>query len=106
MLRIKGDDIKIGQPLPWDCFDTHGVLLLRRGTVVSSDRQLEGLIERGLFVNAEGAQEASKPKEHVTPQITSAFHIVDSFKLRLKGILEALAKPQNGDMQVRIMKLC
>lgn len=105
MLRIKDGDICIGQPLPWDCYDPNGVLLLRRGTVVGSNRQLEGLISRGLFVNADGAQEKSKPKEHLTPQITSAFHIVDDFKLRLKGILDALVKPQSNDLQARIIKL-
>lgn len=106
MLRIKDGDIGVGQPLPWDCYDPHGVLLLRRGTVVGSERQLEGLISRGLFVNAEGAQEKSKLKEHVTPQITSAFHIVDDFKFRLKGILDALENPQGGDLHGRIIKLC
>jgi HD-GYP domain-containing protein (c-di-GMP phosphodiesterase class II) len=106
MLRISASDVKVGQPLTWDCYDTHGVLLLRRGSVVSSDRQLEGLISRGLFVNAAGIQEKVKPKEQAAPQIISAFHIVDDLKLRLKGILDAIAKPQNGDLQARVIKLC
>lgn len=108
MIRIKGGEIRVGQPLPWDCYDQGGVLLLRRGTVVSSERQLETLMERGLFVNnrADEVGGQDKGSQRTEYEITSPFHIVDEFKRRLKGIFEVLANRQAEEWPARVLKLC
>ncbi|TJZ68603.1 HD-GYP domain-containing protein [Chitiniphilus eburneus] len=48
-LRIRPADIQIGHALPWDVFDGKGTLLLSRGQTVSTDTQLERLLEIGVF---------------------------------------------------------
>lgn len=47
--RIKDSELHVGQPAPWSLYDQNKQLLLARGTVVKSARQLEQLMLRGLF---------------------------------------------------------
>lgn len=47
--RIKDNELHVGQPAPWSLYDHNNQLLLARGTVVESPRQLEQLMLRGLF---------------------------------------------------------
>ena len=47
--RITLQDIKVGEPLPWNAYSREGVLLLRSGQSVASLKGLERLIEEGLF---------------------------------------------------------
>ncbi|MFA7281872.1 MAG: HD domain-containing phosphohydrolase [Sterolibacterium sp.] len=41
-----------GIPLPWDVYDDAGQLLLRKGFVIDNQKQLDSLMDRGMFVNA------------------------------------------------------
>jgi len=45
-------DLTPGEPLPLDVFDRKGVMLLARGQIVRSERQLERLLEIGLWGDA------------------------------------------------------
>lgn len=56
-IRLQAHHVQIGRPLPFDAFDDHGKLLLRKGFVIGSESQLERLLERGLFRLA-GPEEA------------------------------------------------
>ena len=51
--RIAANELGIGTVLAWDAYDEHGRLLLRKGLVVSTSTQIEGLIDRGLFIDAQ-----------------------------------------------------
>jgi hypothetical protein len=53
MDRIGPKDLRVGEPLPWDVYDDHGKLLLRRGEVVHSEKALERFIESGLYLQQE-----------------------------------------------------
>ncbi len=104
MLRINLSDIKVGEPIAWDCFDAAGTLLLRKGVIVSSERQIEGLVTRGLFVT----QKQALP-EIVTPRPAekpSPFHIIEDFKRRVRAIFEGIVTGQGTEIPERIMKLC
>lgn len=46
-------DLAPGEPLPLDVYDRNGVKLLARGQIVRSERQLERLLEIGLWGEAE-----------------------------------------------------
>lgn len=103
MNRLSASDIRVGEPILWDCYDAAGTLLLRKGVLVASERQIEGLISRGLFIT----QKAAVPEVAVPRPVekTSPFHIVDEFKRRLRGIFEGLSNAQNTDLTERILKL-
>jgi hypothetical protein len=47
--KLQSGQIQLGKPLPFDAFDAEGKLLLRRGVVIDSQHQLDGLVERGLY---------------------------------------------------------
>lgn len=103
MLRINLSDIKVGEPIAWDCFDANHTLLLRKGIVVTSERQIEGLIERGLFVTQKQAVAEvpiPRPVEKVSP-----FHIIEEFKRRVRGLFEGILSGQGTDISERVIKL-
>ena len=47
--RLREDQLSIGAPLPFDAYDSSGVLLMRRGSIITSLAQLERLLENGLY---------------------------------------------------------
>ncbi len=104
MNRLSASDIRVGEPIQWDCYDAAGTLLLRKGVLVASERQIEGLIARGLFVSQKGITPEPppvvRPAERVSP-----FHIVEEFKRRLRGIFEGVSSGQSSDLTERILKL-
>lgn len=100
MHRISERDIQVGKPLPWDCFDAAGALLLKRGVVVCSERQVLGLIERGLFITHKTVQQ-----EAAAPEKLSPFHILDDFKRRLKSIFDGFQAGQGDGLSDRVIKL-
>lgn len=59
MLRLPRAKVQLGQPLPWSVRDENGRLLLTRGHVVSSEAQLDALLDRGAFVDVEEIKAAA-----------------------------------------------
>lgn len=47
--KIREGDLRIGAPVPWNLYDEGGQLLLARGMMLETERQLEVLLERGLY---------------------------------------------------------
>lgn len=103
MNRLSISDLPIGEPIQWDCFDVAGTLLLRKGIVVTSARQIAELIERGLFVTLK----ASSAKVNLPPleEKPSPFHTIEEFKSRLSGIFEGIVSGQGADIPARVLKL-
>ncbi|MEY4883958.1 MAG: hypothetical protein RIS34_1812 [Pseudomonadota bacterium] len=59
MLRLPYEKVQLGGPLPWNVRDSEGRLLLTRGHIVSSEEQLQALLQRGAFVDIEEIREAA-----------------------------------------------
>lgn len=66
LIPVRKVDIAIGKPLPWAVYDANHVLLLNKGVVVSSEFQLQTLMEKGLY--REGRPTASAPARHAAGQ--------------------------------------
>jgi c-di-GMP-binding flagellar brake protein YcgR len=49
MFPVRKAEIEVGKPLPFAIYDVDHNLLLNRGVVVTSENQLEVLLEKGLF---------------------------------------------------------
>ena len=62
---LKVADIAIGKPLPWPVYDGNRSLLLREGFVIENQRQVETLIEKGLYRNTRWKKTSisSKPEK-------------------------------------------
>lgn len=70
MLRLPRAKVQLGTPLPWSVRDAQGQLLLSKGHVVESEHQLEQLLERGAFVDAEEVRAAAGVAEPERPKAT------------------------------------
>ncbi|MET3105913.1 HD-GYP domain-containing protein (c-di-GMP phosphodiesterase class II) [Oxalobacteraceae bacterium GrIS 2.11] len=59
--------VAVNQPLKWDVFSEKGQLLLHKGYIIHTDSQLENLLERGMYANADEVEKSkldSKPVEY------------------------------------------
>lgn len=102
MSRIRKEEIRIGQPLPWPVYDSHGLLLLSKGFIISSERQLDSLVQRGLYSNKVAAPPKPQVQEEKKP--LSPFKVFDQFQLRLKRLCEDLKTNPQPDIPERILR--
>jgi HD-GYP domain-containing protein (c-di-GMP phosphodiesterase class II) len=65
--QVEPLDVVPGEPLPWDVFNRTGFLLLRRGSVVNRQDQLDRLIEGGLYAVAVELEETRALRQGVGP---------------------------------------
>lgn len=90
--KISLDDLRIGSPILWDIYDASERLLARKGFVPQSEKQLETLVERGLFADAEEYRKShltndvltdtdKKAQHHVLSMIGKALSIIQSVTL-------------------------
>ncbi len=104
--RLSVSDIVIGEALPWDVYGEGNRLLLRRGQVVQNLRQVEELVQRGLFINADVAQNVgrarSEPPEKKL-EIPSALHLITLATRRLERLLYNLGNEEGA--QTKIMEV-
>jgi len=47
--RVDASQLRIGEPIPFDVYDAKGRLLTRKGATISSEDQVDRLVEQGLF---------------------------------------------------------
>lgn len=90
MRRILPGTLEVGKPLQFDYFDASGTLLLRRGNVLQSQKQLEGLIERGLFEKAKESVPRHSNSASTVGQLTNPFDLLNRCRSRLTPLLNQL----------------
>ena len=100
--RIYISDIQVGKALPWPVYDAAGVLLLKKGMVIQSERQLQTLVNRGLYRDAIGW--TINNESRITPDKTSPFNHLSDFAERLTQAFAAIYKKEE-DAQIRIVRL-
>jgi HD-GYP domain-containing protein (c-di-GMP phosphodiesterase class II) len=111
MNKLNGSQILVGQPVPCDCFDGHGNLLLKKGLVVETQKQVDFLIERGLFGQSGSVSAvAEKIKADVRPP--TPFELLNHYNNRLKQLYSVLnsepgsAKdPESANFSERLLQL-
>ena len=59
VLRLPREKVVLGMPLPWSVRNAQGLLLLSRGHIVSTEHQLNQILERGAFVDVEEIRAAA-----------------------------------------------
>jgi len=89
MQRLTENHVRVGRPVPFDCYDGQGHLLLRKGFVVESQNQVDAILERGLFRMA--AQSHVPPGDSVAESPTTPFQLLTEFNSRLKQLFANLA---------------
>ena len=94
-------EIRLGEPLEVSVFDENGLLLLRVGQIVQSQRQLDTLLDCGLyFMSTEGHKPARSiplPQKVMTP-----FEVIDLQKTRLQRVF---SQYRAGQVQEEFVKI-
>jgi HD-GYP domain-containing protein (c-di-GMP phosphodiesterase class II) len=96
--RITPAELAIGSVLAWDAHDEHGRLLLRKGQVITSMSQVDGLMERGLFVETDPARD--KPQRYGEEVEPSAVSLILDARRRLQLLSSANGSKQDFVQQV------
>lgn len=101
--RISLDDhLQVGHPVPWDIYDTNEKLLVRKGFVPQSERQLEALIQRGIYTTIEEyahsresqdepVEQEKKPQHRVLSMLGHAHSIIQNITL---GVIARTPLPE------------
>ncbi len=104
--RVLMGDIAIGRALPYTIVDANGRLLFRKGSVIESERQIEGLVLRGLY------RMDPKHEDHDDQLVfggNSPFSKLAEFMHRLKKFFDVFymgAEADLAELPGRILKLC
>lgn len=100
--RISISDVTVGTPLPWDVFDSKGILLLHQGYVVNDQRQVEVLIERGLYVDFGDPANMRRPAPQILPrkEKPSVLRLINEANKRLEYVLLNLTNEANAEAKI------
>ena len=82
--KVTAADLKLGMLIPWNVYGENGVLLVRKGHMITSANQIAYLIERGSFEDHDGDQESHQPP--------SALRKLNAAYVELPILLQAVAR--------------
>jgi c-di-GMP-binding flagellar brake protein YcgR len=101
LVPVKKQEIEIGKPLPWAVYDAEHNLLLNHGVIVSTEHQVEVLVQKGLFREqprrastvTSTRPDADKPSDAATKKVEStessdALKLMPGDSLQLQPMLE------------------
>jgi len=93
LIQIRAIELPLGEPLPWDLVDKRGILVLRQGTLVTREEQVERLLERRVCRarTAADIEATSVVRPHA-----SVFEQLSDLKGDLRDCLKAIALPGAG----------
>jgi len=84
--KVKRGDIALGKPLPYSVYDENGMLLLKAGITINLQRQLDFLIDSGLFTAIGEPGSHQLTQQPVVSEARLAFDTLDSLKILLRNI--------------------
>lgn len=96
LLQLLSSQLKLGAPLPFGVRDAQGKLLLARGQVIATERQLESLLSRGVYVDREEirALAAGQGGRQAGPRQT-LFDLWEQAIWRLDRLLKSVGQEPN-----------
>ena len=104
-VKISSNEIKIGKELPWTVYDVNGKLLLKIGTIINSQRQLDALLDRGLYRTDKFVSKAPAKKKELLDDNASPFDLFNDIAFRLKHIFESIVRKDKKTSN-RVLSLC
>lgn len=101
---IDKSELSIGQPAPWSLYDSDRRLLLARGVVIESERQIEQLAERGLFRKLNIRDEGSKNegRSDGTTAHREEFRTLDEIKLGIGDSLHLQSQAESSSVRYTV----
>ncbi len=103
ILRLPRSKVVLGSPLPWNIRDEEGHLLLSKGHTVDTEHQLDLLLQRGAFVDAEEVREAAQRAEAAsTPTLVAPPSLFGAWDKTAPALQALLADLQAPDFAARL----
>ena len=96
--RLSMSDFVIGEPLQWDVFSDDRKLLLRKGQIVSNDRQVEVLVERGLYTDAPARHERHEEAQKL--EAPSVLRLMNMVNKRLERLVYNLHGEPDAEAKI------
>lgn len=109
LLKLVQSKVQVGVPLPWNVRNSDGNLLLARGHVIQSDEQLETLLDRGAYVDADEVRALARAAAEAGAGLKtskhppSLFELWDQTVLRLQGLLKSAG--QDSEFPIHLQTL-
>jgi len=101
VLRLPKSKVELGRPLPWNVRDEAGKLLLSKGHVIQNENQLDQLLQRGAFVDAEEVRASAAPQDGAQTSTVKVppnlFGLWDKTAADLQSLLARLEEPDFAD---------
>ncbi len=86
--RISALDMVVGQPLPWNAYNSAGRLLLHKGEIVVDQMQIDRMAAQGLFSQSSDDEGGNVGTVHEKPSVV---RMIDQANDLLQRILPAIA---------------
>jgi HD-GYP domain-containing protein (c-di-GMP phosphodiesterase class II) len=97
MRQIGVAELRVGETLPWDVYGDGGSLLAKKGYALTSERQIESLVQRGLVVQEIKVREAEE-----TP---SVLRMLNGASQRLQIVLDEIAHGRASNARTRLQDI-
>ena len=110
LLRLPRSKVRLGVPLPWNVRDEETRLLLSRGHMIESEAQLEELLERGAFVDAEEAKatahlfDGPNPDRPAVPRVQNLFSLWEQSADEMRKLMAKV--PDTTELPTRVADFC
>ncbi|MEH6824382.1 MAG: HD domain-containing phosphohydrolase [Motiliproteus sp.] len=88
-------DFPVGEPLPFSVYDSDDNLLLRKGFVVSSEKQRDRLLKHGLFQGDNDVHHSGDSESEFSQGFT-VFETVETLLARLEHAYQLLREPDGS----------
>lgn len=114
LVKLAPGALAVGQALPWTVYDHTGSLLVRRGYVIHSERQLERFYERGMYFPEKvvNLDEPALPEPALAQQRINPFNAYSTLAEDMAATLDAILNRDNNvedrvfDVARRLDTLC
>ncbi len=103
--RLSVRDVRVGEKLPWPVFDRNGLLLLPKGTLISTKQQVERLLSNHGHLYISLPQGMNSPGRRKSVQKMNTFTIVRRLLDRLSAAFNVLTVEGDDSFTRRIMQL-
>lgn len=105
-VRLRSGEVRVGQALPWPVFDSAGKLLLRQGYIIASPRQLELLLERGMFRKLTQEEKQQTNTTPLAPAQINPFNLLRDCMHRLTQVYLGIetGTPQVEERTLRLVQ--
>lgn len=107
LLQLCAGQVRLHHPLPWNVRTQPGELLLSKGHVVASQRQLEALLERGMYVD-EDEYERYRQQQEAAAATEDPFYVWSDLVRKTSLLLRdpRAAADFGGQVQALSDQLC